>query len=68
MKLIHSYFVFLTYNTLIVNGLNNETILWKDILENGNYNKYVRRPTLNKSEPIEVKFEIVLHTIHALNM
>ncbi|XP_071128051.1 neuronal acetylcholine receptor subunit beta-4-like [Mytilus edulis] len=68
MKLIHSYFVFLTYNTLIVNCLNNETILWKDILENGNYNRYVRRPNLNKSKPIEVKFEIVLNTIHELNM
>lgn len=68
MKLFQSFFVLFTYIALTVYSLNDETTLWKDIVNNGNYTKHVRRPTLNKSEPIEVKIEIVLNTIHALNM
>lgn len=66
---MNMYFVFLlNYCVLIVYSLNDETKLWKDIIGITGYNKNVRQPTLNKSDPIEVKIEIVLYTIHALNM
>ncbi|CAC5382806.1 CHRNA7 [Mytilus coruscus] len=37
-------------------------------MDHRDYNKYIRRPTLNNSEPIEVVFEIVLNSINSLDM
>ncbi|XP_052078203.1 neuronal acetylcholine receptor subunit beta-4-like isoform X1 [Mytilus californianus] len=52
----------------IVYSVNVETLLLKDILDNRDYNKYMRTPTVNKSEPIQVEIEIALNTIHSLDM
>lgn len=73
MKLTEMYSILLTFVIfsdvlLIVNSFNVETLLLKDILETRNYNKYIRKPTANKTEPIDVDIEIALHTIHSLDM
>lgn len=66
-KFMH-FCVFLNYIILNIFCANNETVLWKDIVDHKDYNKYVRRPTLNNSKPIEVEFDMVLNSINSLDM
>ncbi|XP_052078217.1 neuronal acetylcholine receptor subunit alpha-7-like isoform X2 [Mytilus californianus] len=60
--------VFLNYVVLTVFCINDETFLWKNIMDHRDYNKYIRKPIVNKSEPVEVEIEIALYTIHSLDM
>ncbi|VDI05088.1 Hypothetical predicted protein [Mytilus galloprovincialis] len=68
MEIVMHGWVFLNYVVLTVDCINDETFIWENIMEHRNYNKYIRKPTVNQSEPIEVDIEIALYTIHSLDM
>ncbi|CAC5382804.1 unnamed protein product [Mytilus coruscus] len=68
MNLTLLHFFILSDVLLIVYSINIETLLLKEILVTRDYNKYIRKPTVNKSEPIEVEIEIAPYTVHSLDM
>ncbi|XP_052078211.1 neuronal acetylcholine receptor subunit beta-4-like isoform X8 [Mytilus californianus] len=68
MNLILFHLICLCNVMLTVYSVNVESLFLKDILDNRDFNKYIRTPTVNKSEPIQVEIEIALYTVHSLDM